>query len=51
MLSKPVADYIADKVVDLNNTTVLGEVTSHLVDSYNAADQSLDRLVDNISDI
>ena len=49
--TKPLADYITDKVVDLNNTTMLGEVTSHLVDSYNAADQSLDRVLDNISDI
>ena len=47
----PIADYITDKVVDLNNTTMLGTLTGHLVDSYNAADQSLDRLVDNISDI
>ena len=49
--TKPVADYITKKVVELNKTTVLGELTGHLVDSYNAADQSLDRLVDNISDI
>ena len=50
-VTKPAADFISEKFVELNDSTVLGTLTGHLVDSKNAASQSLDRFVDNVSDI
>ena len=49
--TKPAADFISEKFVELNDSTVLGTLTGHLVDSKNAAAQSLDRFTDNVSDI
>jgi len=50
-LTKPVADFVSKKIVELHDTTILKPIVSHLVDSVNAADQSLDRFTDNVSDI
>jgi len=50
-LTKPVADFVSKKIVELHDTTILKPIVSHLKDSVNAADQSLDRFTDNISDI